>query len=115
MIKIPPLNFASLYEEIFDRVPLNHLDADQLLESLPKHRAIYDISKRIFDIILASVGTIVAIPFIAGAVIALSIEGGMPLSIRSVSGREDAPFVFESFAQCSLTITVTLNSRRRTA
>ena len=72
------LEFASLYEEIFDRVPLEHFDAHQFIKSLPKHRAIYDISKRIFDIILASVGTIVAIPFIAGAAVVLSIESGVP-------------------------------------
>lgn len=73
------IEFASLYEEIFDRVPLEHFDAHQLLQSLPKHRAMYDSSKRIFDIILASIGTIVAIPFIVGAIVALSVAGGTPL------------------------------------
>ena len=69
-----------------DRVPLEHFDAHQFIKSLPKHRAIYDISKRIFDIILPSVGTIVAIPFIAGAAVVLFLESGVPLSIRNVSG-----------------------------
>jgi len=67
------LEFASLYEEIFDRVPLEHLDAAQLLESLSEHRSIYDASKRVFDIVLALIGSIFAIPFIAIAAFALLV------------------------------------------
>lgn len=67
-----------LYEEIFDRVPLAHLDAGQLLKTLPKHRASYDAAKRIFDIALATVGSIIAIPFIGIAVVFLSMNGGTP-------------------------------------
>ena len=69
-------------------------DAHQFIKSLPKHRAIYDISKRIFDIILASVGTIVAIPFIAGAAVVLSIESGVPFIHPKRIGRGGAPFIF---------------------
>ncbi len=69
---------SSLYEEIFDRVPLEHFDAHQLLTSLPKHRELYDTAKRVFDIILAALLTVIAIPFIAVAAVVLSIEGGTP-------------------------------------
>ncbi len=72
------LEFAPLYEEIFDRVPLEHLDAMQLLESLPKHRALYNVSKRLFDLALALVVSIIAVPFIAVAALALFAEGGAP-------------------------------------
>ena len=72
------LEFASLYEEIFDRVPLAHLDAGRLFDSLPKHRALYDIAKRAFDSVLALIGAVVAIPFIAVAAALLSLEGGAP-------------------------------------
>lgn len=70
--------FASLYEEIFDRVPLAHSDVTQLLESLSKRRTLYDIAKRAFDIVLAVLGTVVAIPFVAIAALILSVEGGAP-------------------------------------
>ncbi len=72
------LEFASLYEEIFDRVPLAHFDAGRLFDSLPKHRALYDIAKRAFDSVLALIGAVVAIPFIAVAAALLSLEGGAP-------------------------------------
>lgn len=70
--------FASLYEEIFDRVPLGHTDIAELLESLSERRTLYDIAKRLFDIVLAVAGTCVAIPFIAIAALTLSIEAGTP-------------------------------------
>ena len=67
---------SSLYEEIFDRVPLEYLDAEQLLETLPTHQTMYDFAKRAFDIILAILGGIIAIPFVGIAAILLSFEGG---------------------------------------
>jgi len=73
------LEFAALYEEIFDRVPLGHLSAIQLLESLPKHRAIYDAMKRLFDIVLALCAVIIATPFVVIAAFVLYFESGPPL------------------------------------
>ncbi len=72
------LEFATQYEEIFDRVPLDHLDASALLESLPKHHAVYDLLKRIFDITLTIIGAIIAIPLVGVAALLLSFEGGIP-------------------------------------
>ena len=69
------LEFASFYEEIFDRVPLEHLDVTQLLKSLPKYRALYDSTKRLFDIALGLVLSLVAIPFIGIAALLLSRHG----------------------------------------
>lgn len=84
--------FSSLYEEIFDQVPLNHLNATQLLESLPKHRAFYDAAKRLFDIVLVILGTVVAIPFIAVAALLLSFEGGMPFIFNERIGKNGRVF-----------------------
>lgn len=72
------LDFAPLYEEIFDRVPLEHLDAAQLLESLPTHRVLYDTAKRLFDMVLATAGSMVAVPFIGIAALLLAVSGGQP-------------------------------------
>lgn len=84
--------FASLYEEIFDRVPLDHLNASQLLESLPKHRVLYDLAKRIFDIALAIAGTIVAIPFVGGAMLLLALSGGRPFIFNERIGKNGRIF-----------------------
>lgn len=72
------LEFSALYEEVFDRVPLEHQDAMQLLESLPKQRALYDLAKRFFDISLAVIAAVIAIPFVAVAALVLLLNGGTP-------------------------------------
>lgn len=74
--------FAALYEEIFDRVPLEHLDAERLIESLSRERTAYDSGKRIFDIVLALLLAIVAAPLVAVAALALSVSSG-PAFIRT--------------------------------
>ena len=86
------IEFASLYEEIFDRVPLEHCDAHQLLQSLPKHRALYDIAKRLFDIVLAIIGSLFAIPFIGIAALLLSMNDGTPFILNERIGKGGRTF-----------------------
>ncbi|TSC64920.1 MAG: exopolysaccharide biosynthesis polyprenyl glycosylphosphotransferase [Parcubacteria group bacterium Gr01-1014_91] len=74
----PEMETVSLYEEIFDRVPLDVLNSDELLTTLSQRRVLYDRSKRAFDIILALILAVVAVPFVGIAALALSIESGMP-------------------------------------
>ncbi|MDD2657872.1 MAG: sugar transferase [Candidatus Pacebacteria bacterium] len=83
---------ASLYEEVFDRVPLDYLDAAQLLESLPRQRSLYDGAKRIFDIALALAGAVVAIPLVVIAALALLLEGGMPFFSHERIGKDGRRF-----------------------
>lgn len=78
MTEVTFLDLASLYEDVFDRVPLDHIDSKQLLDLLPKRRALYDLARRLFDLSLALVASVVAIPFIAVAALALSVTGGTP-------------------------------------
>ncbi len=86
------LEFYSLYEEIFDRVPLHYLDASRLIEILPKRHLLYDVVKRVFDIIFALAGAIIAIPFILIAMSFLSLEGGAPLIWNERIGRGGRTF-----------------------
>jgi len=72
------MDAASLYEDPFDRVSLDNLDAGQLRESLPKRHGLYDVSKRFFDIVLALLLSIVALPFVGVAVVLLLMSGGTP-------------------------------------
>lgn len=72
------MEFAQLYEEVFDRVPLEYLDSDELFKSLPAHRSLYDKGKRLFDIVLAILLSVVAVPFVIFAALALFIESGPP-------------------------------------
>ena len=75
---VPVLQFSSLYEDIFDRVPLEHIDHAWLLENIPHTHVVYDFFKRVFDIVLALLGLIVAIPFVALASLVLLFDGGAP-------------------------------------
>lgn len=72
------LEFASLYEDIFDRVPLKHLDAGTLLDAFPKRHLMYDLAKRVFDVALAILCSVVAIPVVGIAVLILMGSGGHP-------------------------------------
>jgi lipopolysaccharide/colanic/teichoic acid biosynthesis glycosyltransferase len=85
------LDFSALYEEIFDRVPLQYLDANHLLETLPKRHLLYDAAKRLFDIALSLVGAVIAIPFIVVAAFLLSF-GGTPFISNERIGRGGRTF-----------------------
>jgi lipopolysaccharide/colanic/teichoic acid biosynthesis glycosyltransferase len=82
------MDTATLYEEIFDRVPLEYLDARELVQSLPRGRVFYDRSKRAFDILLALMLVVIAIPFVSIAALALLIEGGAPFIRPERIGRD---------------------------
>jgi len=81
------LEFAELYEEIFDRVPLDHLDPSQVIESLPKRRTVYDAMKRVFDIFLALIGIVLAFPFVLFAVIVSLGQARTPFIRQERIGR----------------------------
>jgi len=85
-------DFASLYEEIFDRVSLEHLDTAQILEAVSKRHALYDGAKRLFDTALALVGAVIAAPFIGIAALALSFDGGIPFFSHARIGKGGRPF-----------------------
>jgi lipopolysaccharide/colanic/teichoic acid biosynthesis glycosyltransferase len=82
------VDFATFYEDIFDRVPLSHIDYVWLLNVLPKRHFIYDIGKRAIDIIGATIGLIIASVFIIPAALILAIEGGSPFIYIDRVGKE---------------------------
>jgi lipopolysaccharide/colanic/teichoic acid biosynthesis glycosyltransferase len=86
------IEFSALYEEIFDRVPLHHLAASRLIETLPRHRLLYDIAKRAFDIVLALLAAVIAIPFILVAILLLSFQGGTPIIRNERIGKNGRTF-----------------------
>lgn len=81
------IEFSSLYEEVFDRVPLAHIGAKTLLDFLPKRHALYDTAKRAFDILLALCAAVPALPLITAAALALALEGGKPFILPKRIGR----------------------------
>lgn len=85
---IPEMEFAPLYEEIFDRVPIDHVESQDLIDALSKRHTVYDHAKRTFDIVLALVLAIVALPFVGIAALALFFEGGTPVIRPKRIGRD---------------------------
>ncbi|MDB5236974.1 MAG: putative colanic acid biosysnthesis UDP-glucose lipid carrier transferase [Parcubacteria group bacterium] len=79
--------FASFYESIFDRVPLDHVDHAWLLECLPKQHFAYELGKRVIDILGSIVGIVLSIVFIVPALLVLSFRGGNPVLSNERVGR----------------------------
>lgn len=86
------LEFSAFYEDIFDRVPLAHIDHAWLLECLPKRHTLYDTAKRSFDLVGALLGLCVALPFILLAALPLRLSGGPAFICTERIGRGGAPF-----------------------
>lgn len=80
--------FSTLYETVFDRIPIDHIDHAWLLESLPKGHFGYDLGKWLFDRILAAFGIVFATLFIAPAVLALMMTGGKPFIFSERIGKD---------------------------
>jgi lipopolysaccharide/colanic/teichoic acid biosynthesis glycosyltransferase len=76
------IDFADLYEEIFDRIPLSLLDQGWFLENVTTEDTLwYTVPKRLIDLVgglAMGVVTIVALPFVW---LALRLEGSGPLFI----------------------------------
>lgn len=81
------VEFATFYEGLFDRVPLEHIDHAWILECLPKRTFLYGLAKRLIDISGALIGLVLAAPFIAAAVILLVIERGKPFVFHERIGQ----------------------------
>lgn len=81
------VEFSTFYENLFDRVPVDHIDHAWILECLPKKNVIYSSVKRVIDIAGALIGIVVAAPFIIAAAILLMVERGEPLVFHERIGK----------------------------
>jgi lipopolysaccharide/colanic/teichoic acid biosynthesis glycosyltransferase len=86
------VEFTDLYEEVFDRVPLAHVDHAWLLECLPREHKLYAYGKRAFDIIGSLVGLVCAFFFVVPAALIVALSGGSPFIYHERIGKGGAPF-----------------------
>jgi len=84
--------FIEFYTSIFDRVPLENVDDAWVLERLPRGLRVYDVTKRVFDIVLAVVGSVIALPFVLIAAFVLQVLGGTPFISHERIGKYGKPF-----------------------
>jgi lipopolysaccharide/colanic/teichoic acid biosynthesis glycosyltransferase len=86
------IEFSDLYEEVFDRVPLAHIDHAWLLDCLPREHVLYGIGKRTVDIVGSSLGLALSLVFVLPAALLLSLFGGSPFISHERIGKGGAPF-----------------------
>lgn len=84
------LDVTALYEELFDRVPLEHVDPARLVDSLSRQRTVYDTTKRLLDVAFALVGLIIAAPLVSVSVAVLYFSGGTPFITQERIGKNGA-------------------------
>lgn len=76
------IDFETLYEEIFDRVPLSFIKDSWLLEHISlEPKRLYEFFKRLMDIIVSVILLIVSGPIILAAALAIKLEDGGPVFI----------------------------------
>jgi lipopolysaccharide/colanic/teichoic acid biosynthesis glycosyltransferase len=85
------IEFSKFYEDLFDRVPLAHIDYAWLFGASPGRPGVYDIAKRAFDLVFAALGIALALPFVALAALALSFSGP-PFIFNERVGQEGRVF-----------------------
>lgn len=86
------VEFATFYEGLFDRVPVDHIDHAWILECLPKRNILYSVAKRVIDLMGALLGIVLASPFILLGIVLLTIEGGTPLVFQERIGEGGRKF-----------------------
>jgi len=86
------IDFSSFYEDVFDRVPVDHVDYAWLVDILPKRRVFYDAGKRIFDFLFAAVLSVISLLFIIPAILVLMLLGGSPLIYHERIGKGEKRF-----------------------
>ncbi len=86
--QVSVIEFTTLYEDVFDRVPLDHIDYAWILECLPKRHRLYEVGKRAFDAVLALVGMVIAVPILIIPVLVLACSGGHPFIFSGRIGKD---------------------------
>jgi len=95
------INMPSVYEELLNRVPIQHLDANWIIRSFGEEARVslfYQLAKRLLDIAGGLAGTLflaLLFPFVA---IAILIDNGLPIFYRQVrSGHGGKPYYMFKF------------------
>jgi exopolysaccharide biosynthesis polyprenyl glycosylphosphotransferase len=92
------LNFTDLYEQVFERVPLNELEEGWFIEHVTTLRPSYDRAKRAVDVISSLLMLIILSPFMAIAAILIKLSSPGPVLYKQQrTGRNDRPFILYKF------------------
>jgi lipopolysaccharide/colanic/teichoic acid biosynthesis glycosyltransferase len=94
---VPPvalIDFETLYEDIYDRVSLSNFNPTKFLEEVYRpSRIIYDVFKRVMDLFLGLVLTVIGVVLYPFMWMLIAVEDRGPFLIRQVRiGEKNKPF-----------------------
>jgi exopolysaccharide biosynthesis polyprenyl glycosylphosphotransferase len=98
-IEVTPM--PTLYEELFRRVPVHHLESEWLIRSFvdsARASGFYEIGKRALDILGSCVGLLICILFYPFVALIIMIDSGFPITYKQIrSGRGGRPYMVYKF------------------
>jgi len=75
--------FASFVENLFEKVPTQHITAQWVIDTQADHESLYKSTvKRALDVVVSSVGLVVSLPFMLIAAIAIKLESPGPVIFK---------------------------------
>jgi exopolysaccharide biosynthesis polyprenyl glycosylphosphotransferase len=94
---------SALYEEIFGRIPLSHIDDRWLARNVSKHaHTLYDSFKRLVDIVVAVPLSFIMLLLYPVFGLIIKLQDGGPVLYRQVRvGQNNKPFVMYKFRSMS--------------
>jgi lipopolysaccharide/colanic/teichoic acid biosynthesis glycosyltransferase len=97
--KVNILDFADLYEEVFDRIPLQNIDASWFFSNLyNKENKFYEKTKRVLDLTITVPAFIISLIFYPIVFIAIKIQdGGKVFYTAERVGRNNKVFKIYKF------------------
>jgi len=95
------LDAATLYEEVFEREPLSLVQYEWILANVSASR-IYDVLKRVIDILCAALGALVSLIFYPFIILAIKLDdGGQIFIVQERVGRFQKPIRIYKFRSMS--------------
>ena len=95
------LDAATLYEEVFEREPLSLVQYEWILANVSASR-VYDILKRVIDILCAALGALVSLIFYPFIILAIKLDdGGQIFIVQERVGRFQKPIRIYKFRSMS--------------
>ena len=92
LARVEVITLSALYESLFDRVSLDHIDEAWLARDFRAKRPVYAGTKRLFDILFSLPAFLIALPIIVIASTFLFMEGGSALIFHDRVGKDGRPF-----------------------
>ena len=82
ILKLRFVNPSWLYEELFGRIPLSHVTNTWLFTHVTYEQKVYDVIKRLLDIIIASILGVISLMFYPFVILLIKLEDGGPIFIH---------------------------------